>query len=150
LGNIHARRDWGHAKDYAEMQWLMLQQTKPDDYVVSTDKDYSVKFFSEQCCQFLKIKIKWKGKKNRESAHVVSFDRNICPALKTGMKIIQVDKKYFRPQEVNYLRGNSAKSRSKLKWKPKINFYQLVNEMISHDYNFYKNSFNKLTSTTNK
>jgi GDPmannose 4,6-dehydratase len=150
LGNIHARRDWGHAKDYAEMQWLMLQQTKPDDYVVSTDKDYSVKFFLEQCCRFLKIKIKWKGKKNRESAYVVSFDRNICPALKTGMKIIQVDKKYFRPQEVNYLRGNSAKSRSKLKWKPKINFYQLVNEMISHDYNFYKNSFNKLTSTTDK
>jgi len=140
LGNIHARRDWGHAKDYAEMQWLMLQQKKPDDYVISTDKQYSVKFFVEQCCRFLRIKIKWRGKKYNEAAQVINFDKNVCPALKIGMKIIKVDKKYFRPQEVNYLRGDSAKSRQKLKWKPKINFYQLVNEMMSYDYNFYKNS----------
>jgi GDPmannose 4,6-dehydratase len=140
LGNIHARRDWGHARDYAEMQWKILQQKNPDDYVISTDKEYSVKSFLELCCKFLSIKIYWRGKKYNETAYVKSFDMKICPGLKNNMKIVQVDQKYFRPQEVNYLRGNSAKSRKKLKWKPKTNIYQLVDEMMKCDYKICKES----------
>jgi GDPmannose 4,6-dehydratase len=138
LGNIHARRDWGHARDYAEMQWKILQQKNSDDYVISTDKEYSVKFFLELCCKFLSIKIYWRGSKYNESAYVKSFDKKICPGLKNNMKIVQVDQKYFRPQEVNYLRGNSAKSRKKLNWKPKTNIYQLVDEMMKFDYKILK------------
>jgi GDPmannose 4,6-dehydratase len=140
LGNIHSYRDWGHARDYAEMQWKILQQKNPEDFVISTDKEYSVKFFFEKCCKFLSIDIFWKGKKFNEAAYVKSFDSKICPGLKKNMKIMQIDKKYFRPQDVNYLRGNSKKSRRKLKWKPKTSVLQLINEMMKSDYTFYKNS----------
>ena len=133
LGNIHSCRDWGHAKDYAEMQWKMLQQKKPADYVIATGKEYSVKYFIEKCCKFLNLKIYWKGKGLNEAGYVKSYDKMSTPALKINQKIIQIDKSYFRPVDVNFLKGDAAKARRDLKWKPKTSFDQLVNEMMSED-----------------
>ena len=143
LGNIYALRDWGHAKDYAEMQWKILQQKKPEDYVIATGKQYSVKFFIELCCKILKIKIKWSGKGIKEAATVKGFDKKKYPRLKIGQKIIKIDKSYFRPNEVNYLKGDSTKAKKKLGWKPKININQLAIEMINHDYQFAKSLLKK-------
>jgi GDPmannose 4,6-dehydratase len=143
LGNIYALRDWGHAKDYAEMQWKILQQKKPDDYVIATGKQYSVKFFVELCCKFLKIKIKWMGSGLKEVAIVKDFNLKICPGLKIGQKIIKIDRKYFRPNEVYYLKGDSSKAKIKLGWKPKISINQLANEMIVSDYESTKKLFKK-------
>ena len=133
LGNIYSRRDWGHAKDYAEMQWRMLQQKKPKDYVIATGKEYSVKECIEKCCKFLNIKIYWKGKGLNEAGYVKSYDPILAPALKNSQKIIQIDKSYFRPVDVNFLKGDATKARKDLKWKPKISLDQLVNEMMSKD-----------------
>ena len=143
LGNIYALRDWGHAKDYAEMQWKMMQIKKPEDFVIATGKQYSVKFFIELCCKFLKIKIIWKGSGLREEAIVTQFDKNISPNLKLGQKIIKVDKRYFRPNEVDCLKGNASKAKKKLKWVPKINIFQLANEMIQSDYDLTKKLLKK-------
>jgi GDPmannose 4,6-dehydratase len=143
LGNIYALRDWGHAKDYAEMQWKILQQKKPDDYVIATGKQYSVKFFIELCCKFLKIKIKWIGSGLKEVAIVKNFNGKTCPGLKIGQKIIKIDRKYFRPNEVDYLKGDSSKAKIKLGWKPKISINQLANEMIISDYQSTKKLFKK-------
>tara|TARA_A100001015_G_scaffold321299_1_gene451316 strand:+ start:223 stop:1308 length:1086 start_codon:yes stop_codon:yes gene_type:complete len=139
MGNIYSLRDWGHAKDYAEMQWKMLQQKTPDDYVIATGKQYSVKYFIELCCKILKIKILWKGSGLNETAIVKNCDKNITPSIKLGQKIIKIDKKYFRPNEVNYLWGDSSKARKKLKWKARTNIYDLAKEMITSDYNLLKN-----------
>jgi GDPmannose 4,6-dehydratase len=133
LGNIYSCRDWGHAKDYAEMQWKILQQKKPADYVIATGKEYSVKYFIEKCCKFLNIKIYWKGRGLNEAGYVKSFDSMTTPALKINQKIIQIDKSYFRPVDVNFLKGDAAKARRDLKWKPKTSLDQLVNEMMSED-----------------
>ena len=139
LGNLYAYRDWGHAKDYAEMQWKMLQQKKPEDFVIATGKPYTVKFFVEACCKFLKINIAWAGKGINEIGYIKSFDKNKTPNLKRGDKIILIDKNYFRPNEVDYLRGDATKARKKLKWKAKINIYRLINEMMTHDQKLIKN-----------
>jgi GDPmannose 4,6-dehydratase len=138
LGNLYAYRDWGHAKDYAEMQWRMLQQKTPEDFVIATGRPHTVKFFVEECCKFLKINIAWSGKGINEKGFVKSFDKSITPHLKKGEKIISIDKEYFRPNEVNYLRGNAKKAEKKLKWKPKINIYQLIHEMMTEDHKFLK------------
>jgi GDPmannose 4,6-dehydratase len=143
LGNMYALRDWGHAKEYAEMQWKILQQKKPDDYVIATGKQYSVKFFVELCCKFLKIKIKWKGVGLKETAIVKNFDEKICPGLKIGQKIIKIDKKYFRPNEVDHLKGDASKARKKIGWIPKISINQLANEMIISDYELTKKLLKK-------
>ncbi len=138
LGNINSRRDWGHAKDYAEMQWKILQQKKPKDYVIATGKEYSVKEFIEKCCKFLNIKIYWKGKGLNEAGYVKSYDPTLAPALKNNQKIIQIDKSYFRPVDVNFLKGDATKARKDLKWKPRISLDQLVNEMMSEDLKVLK------------
>ncbi|MDC1070606.1 GDP-mannose 4,6-dehydratase [Candidatus Pelagibacter sp.] len=140
MGNIYSLRDWGHAKDYAEMQWKMLQQKKPDDYVIATGKQYSVKYFIELCCKILKINIFWKGTGLNEIGIVKNCDNKIAPFIKVGQKIIKIDKKYFRPNEVNHLWGDSSKARKKLKWKAKTNINELAQEMITSDYNLLKNS----------
>jgi GDPmannose 4,6-dehydratase len=127
IGNLYALRDWGHAKDYVEAQWLMLQQKKPEDFVIATGKQYSVKDFINVAAKRLNMNIKWSGKGLNE---VGIFE---------GKEIIKVDKRYFRPAEVNSLIGDSSKAISKLKWKPKINFKQLVNEMIDNDLKNAKN-----------
>jgi GDPmannose 4,6-dehydratase len=133
LGNIYSYRDWGHAKDYAEMQWKIMQQKKPEDYVIATGKEYSVKYFIEKCCKFLNIEIYWKGKGLNEAGYVKSYDQVSAPGLKINQKIIQIDKSYFRPVDVNFLKGDATKARKNLKWKPKTSFGQLVSEMMSED-----------------
>ena len=130
LGNLYALRDWGHAKDYVEAQWLMLQQKKPDDFVISTGKNYSVKQFINMCAKYLGIKLKWSGKGINTKAH----DQN-------GKCIIACSKKYYRPTEVDVLLGNSSKAKRILKWKPKISFQSLVKEMIDYDYNNLKKNY---------
>ena len=144
LGNIYSLRDWGHAKDYAEMQWKILQQKKPDDYVIATGKQYSVKFFVEECCKFFGIKIIWKGRGLKEAAYIREFDKKKFPKLFKNQKIVQVDAKYFRLNEVDHLKGDSKKAMNKLKWKPKYNIYQLVNEMMEKDFNLVKTELTKI------
>ena len=119
LGNLNSKRDWGHAKDYVEAMWKMLQKKTPDDYVISTGKQYSVKQFANIVLEELKIKFRWKGKSIKEKC----YDEN-------GKSIIECDPSYYRPLEVNTLLGDSSKARKKLKWKPKINIKTLVKEMV--------------------
>jgi GDPmannose 4,6-dehydratase len=125
LGNIYAVRDWGHAKDYVEMQWKILQQKKPDDYIIATGATCSVKEFINKCCKLLKIKIYWSGKKLNEYAYVIKNRKKVI--------LIKVDKSYFRPLEVDYLKGDSKKAFKKLKFKPKYNLNSLIKDMITSD-----------------
>ena len=121
LGNLYARRDWGHAKDYVVAMWKMLQQKKPKDYVISSGKQYSVKYFIYLVCQELGIKITWKGKGVNEKAYL------------NKKTIISVDKKYFRPAEVDSLLGDSSKAKKELKWSPKYDIYSLTKEMVNEE-----------------
>ncbi len=123
LGNLNAKRDWGHAKDYVNAMWLMLQQEKPEDIVIATGKQYSVKDFCELSFKELGIDILWSGKGVDEKG----IDN------KTGNTIIEVDTKYFRPTEVDSLVGNIVKAKKILNWKPKIKFKELVKEMVEYD-----------------
>ena len=132
LGNIYSKRDWGHAKDYVEAQWLILQNKIPDDFVIATGKQYSVKYFINLVAKELKMKITWKGKGINEKA----YDQN-------GKIIIECSKKYFRPTEVDTLLGNSNKAKKKLKWKPKISIKELVSEMVKKDYDMFSNDKKK-------
>jgi GDPmannose 4,6-dehydratase len=123
LGNLNAKRDWGHAKDYVEMQWLMLQQDEPEDFTISTGEQHSVREFIEVAANEIGIKIIWKGEGVRE----VGYD------AKTNNIIVRVDSKYFRPTEVETLLGDSEKAKNKLNWYPKISFQELVAEMMLSD-----------------
>lgn len=123
LGNLNALRDWGHAKDYCEAMYLMLQQEKPDDYVIATGKQYSVKEFVEVCAPFFGFNIMWVG----EGLTEVGIDKN------SGDIIVQVDPKYFRPTEVATLLGDPTKAKKVLNWEPKYNFNDLVTEMCLHE-----------------
>ena len=124
LGNLDARRDWGHAKDYVEAMWKMLQNKKPQDYVISTGKQYSVRNFVNLSLKELNIKYYWKGKGIKEKCY---DDKDNC--------IIECDKEYYRPLEVDTLLGDSSKARKELNWKPKYNINSLVEEMISIELN---------------
>ena len=139
LGNIYALRDWGHARDYVEMCWKVLQYKKSDDFVIATEKQYSVKFFVEKCFQYLGIKIFWAGKGVNEKAIIKEFDKKRFPNIKKGMIVVKIDKKYFRPNEVNNLIGNSTKAKKVLNWKPKVSIYELIAEMMEHDLSLYNN-----------
>lgn len=119
LGNLNAKRDWGHAKDFVEAMWLMLQQDEPDDYVIATGKQYSVKEFVEEAAPYFGMNIVWRGGGLNE----VGIDKN------TGRTIVRVDPKYFRPAEVETLLGDASKARKNLGWQPKISFEQLVEDM---------------------
>ena len=119
LGNLDAKRDWGHAKDFAEAMWLMLQQDKPDDYVIATGKQYSVKEFVEAAAPLFGMKIEWMG----EGLDEVGYDWN------TKRTIIKVDSRYFRPSEVESLLGDATKAKEKLGWEPKTTFKELVEDM---------------------
>ncbi|MDC0508370.1 GDP-mannose 4,6-dehydratase [Candidatus Pelagibacter ubique] len=121
LGNLDAMRDWGHAKDYVEVQWLMLQQKTPEDFVIATGQQYSVRDFVNIAAKELGYKIIWKGKGKNEKG------------LVDGKVIIKVDKNYFRPTEVETLLGDASKAKRKLGWEPKISFIKLVSEMVSED-----------------
>ena len=133
LGNLEAKRDWGHARDYVEMQWLMLQANKPDDYVISTGVHTSVRKFVEKSCKYIGVQLKWIGKGKSEKGVVTKVDKNKAPNIKNNQIIIRVDKRYYRPSEVNDLLGDSSKARRKLKWKPKINLNKLIAEMMQSD-----------------
>ena len=133
LGNIYAKRDWGHAKDYVEMCWKILQHKKPDDFVVATEKQYSVKFFIEKCFEFLNIKIKWYGKGLNEIARITSFNKDKFPNIKKNQVVIRINKTYFRPNEVENLIGNTSKVKKVFKWKPKIQINDLIKEMLESD-----------------
>jgi GDPmannose 4,6-dehydratase len=122
LGNMDAKRDWGHAKDYVEMQWLMLQQEKPEDFVIATGVQYSVRDFVDAAAKELGIAISWKG----EGVDEKGIDAN-------GKCIVAVDPRYFRPTEVETLLGDATKAKQKLGWTPKISFEQLVTEMVRTD-----------------
>ena len=134
VGNLEAMRDWGHAKDYVEMQWKILQQKKSDDFVIATGQQLSVRDFITKCARYLKIKIKWQGKKLNEKAVVLSCNKNITPYVKKGDTIVKVNKRYYRPSEVESLCGNSKKAKKILNWKPKYNIEKLISEMIDFDY----------------
>ena len=121
LGNLNALRDWGHARDYVEAMWLMLQQDKPDDYVIATGKMYSVRQFVEACAPYFDMDIMWIG----EGLDEVGIDK------KSGNVIIKVDPKYFRPAEVEQLLGDATKAKKELGWEPKTSFEQLVKEMCT-------------------
>ena len=121
LGNLNAKRDWGHAKDYVEMQWLMLQQNIPEDFVIATGTQHSVRDFVNIAGKELDMNISWKGKGLKEIG--------ICD----GKEIIKIDPRYFRPTEVETLLGDASKANKKLGWKPKITFKDLIKEMICED-----------------
>ena len=123
LGNLNSRRDWGHAKDYVKMQWLMLQQDKPEDYVIATGKQYSVRDFVNVAAKELGMEIHWKGVGLEEKGYLSSQDA----------PIVLVDPRYFRPTEVETLLGDPSKAREKLGWVPKISFEELVAEMVRED-----------------
>ena len=129
LGNLYSKRDWGHAKDYVEMQWRMLQQKKAEDFVIATGKQLSIKEFINKVCKKLGLKIHWSGKGIRENAKW------------KNKKIIEINKDFFRPGEVDQLRGNSFKAKKKLKWKPKYNLDDLIKEMINSEIETIKKSY---------
>ncbi len=133
LGNLDAKRDWGHAKDYIEAQWLMLQQDQAEDYVIATGKQYSVRQFVELAARGLGIELKWQGSAINERAIVCAISGNDAPNISVGDVIIQIDARYFRPTEVDTLLGDPSKAKNNLNWQPKISFTELVTEMVQSD-----------------
>ncbi|GIR03494.1 MAG: GDP-mannose 4,6-dehydratase [Pseudomonadota bacterium] len=132
LGNLDSKRDWGHAKDYVLMQWLMLQQKNPGDYVISTGKQFTVRYFVETCLKYLDIEIYWKGKGLNEVGIVKKAPLN-SEFIKKGQELIKIDKRYFRPSEVEDLLGNSKKAKLELGWTSKISLKEMIKEMMEHD-----------------
>jgi len=130
LGNLNARRDWGHAKDYTEMQWKILQQKKPEDYVIATGKAISVRDFINECCKYLNLKIIWVGKGLKEKAYLIQNGKKEL--------IIKIDKKYYRPLEIDYLKGDPKKAFRKLNYKLKHDLRALVKDMLDSDIEKYK------------
>jgi len=130
LGNLNARRDWGHAKDYTEMQWKILQQKKPEDYVIATGKAISVRDFINECCKYLNLKIIWVGKGLKEKAYLIQNGKKEL--------IIKIDKKYYRPLEIDYLKGDPKKAFRKLNYKLKHNLRALVKDMLDSDIEKHK------------
>ena len=126
LGNLYAKRDWGHAKDYVDAMWKMLQRKQPKDYVIATGKQYTVKEFVNMVCKELNIEIVWRGKKYNEKGYW-----NKKP-------IIEIDKKYYRPTEVESLKGNFSLAKKELGWKPKTNIKSLIKEMVAKENNTFK------------
>ncbi|WDE99137.1 GDP-mannose 4,6-dehydratase [Lentisphaera profundi] len=134
LGNMNALRDWGHAKDYVEMQWLMLQQETPDDFVIATGVQYSVRQFVDFAAKELGITIEWQGKDEQEIGIVINIEGDKAPGLSLGQKIVAVDPKYYRPTEVETLLGDPSKAKEKLGWEPVITLQEMVAEMVQVDY----------------
>lgn len=128
LGNMNAKRDWGHARDYVEMQWLMLQQDEPEDFAIATGRQYSVREFVEIAAAHVDMRIRWEGE---------GLDEKGIDA-KTGKVIVAVDPRYFRPTEVETLLGDATKAHEKLGWTPKITFEEMVQEMMQTDLELAK------------
>ena len=136
LGNLGAKRDWGHARDYVDAMWRILQQKKPDDFVIATGVQHSVREFVDAAAGELGITLRWTGKGKDECGVVANLARkgkSAAPGLKIGQTIVRVDARYFRPAEVESLLGDAAKARRQLKWKPRVAFRELVAEMARED-----------------
>jgi len=128
LGNLHAKRDWGYAKEYVEAMWKMLQKSKPDDYVIATGKTYSIKDFINIATKYLKMDVRWVGKGLNEKL-INNRDKKT---------IIKINPKFFRPAEVNILIGNPEKAKKELNWEPKTNINQLIKIMIDEEIKYYQ------------
>ena len=141
LGNLDAKRDWGHAKDFVRMQWMMLQQDNPEDFVIATGRQHSVRDFVELAAAELGIRIEWKGKGVDEVGAICDLESITVYGSRTikhdypkiGSEIIRIDPRYFRPTEVETLLGDPSKARKKLGWEPRISFDEMVREMVTHD-----------------
>ena len=133
MGNLDALRDWGHAKDYVRMQWMMLQQDAPDDFVIATGVQYSVRQFIEWSASELGVTLKFEGSGVDETVVVSSIVGNKAPALKVGDVIVRIDPRYFRPTEVETLLGDPTKAKEKLGWIPEISVQEMCAEMIDND-----------------
>ncbi|HJA76495.1 MAG TPA: GDP-mannose 4,6-dehydratase, partial [Candidatus Desulfovibrio gallistercoris] len=143
LGNLNARRDWGHARDYVEMQWLMLQQEQPEDFVIATGRQFSVRDFVDAAAAELGLRLDWRGEGLHETGVVAAVDADkaaqaaqgkpLRPAPQVGDVIVRVDPRYFRPAEVETLLGDPAKARERLGWRPRTTFEEMVREMARHD-----------------
>ena len=138
IGNLDALRDWGHARDYVEMQWLMLQQEDPEDFVIATGKQYSVRDFINATADCLNMKLDWRGQGANEKAYWLNRDTG-----DSSLPIIHIDQRYLRPAEVATLLGDATKAREKLGWKPKVTFDELVSEMVESDMTITKQEIKK-------
>jgi len=132
LGNLDARRDWGHARDFVRAQWMILQQPQPDDYVIATGAQHSVRDFFSMAARELGIDIEWEGKGQAEIGRIARIAAK-WPALKKGQAVARIDPRYFRPAEVDTLLGDATKARGRLGWAPEITFERLVAEMMQAD-----------------
>lgn len=133
MGNIDSLRDWGHAKDYVRMQWMMLQQDVAEDFVIATGVQHSVREFIAWSAQELGLTLEFSGTAENEIATVVAIEGNMAPALKVGDVIMRIDPRYYRPAEVETLLGNPAKAKAKLGWVPEITAREMCNEMVAED-----------------
>ena len=133
MGNIDALRDWGHAKDYVRMQWMMLQQNQPEDFVIATGVQFSVRQFIQWSAQELGIGLRFEGKGVDEKATVISIQGDNAPGLKVGDVVVQIDPRYFRPTEVETLLGDPTKAKQKLGWTPEITVQEMCAEMVRED-----------------
>jgi len=138
MGNIDSLRDWGHAKDYVKMQWLMLQQEKPEDFVIATGVQYTVRQFIAWSAEELGITLKFEGDGVDETGTVVSVRGDKAPAVKPGDVLVRIDPRYFRPSEVETLLGDPAKAKEKLGWTPEITVQEMCAEMVAEDLNTAK------------
>ena len=135
MGNLDSLRDWGHARDYVKMQWLMLQQEQPEDFVIATGVQHSVREFITMAANELGIKLRFEGTGVEEKGIIESIEGNKAPALKVGDVIVEVDPQYFRPAEVETLLGDPTNARVKLGWTPETTLNEMVKEMVEHDFN---------------
>ena len=134
MGNLDALRDWGHAKDYVRMQWMMLQQEVPKDYVIATGKQYSVREFIKWTANALGIGIGFKGKGLQEIGYVSNIKGQLAPGVEVGQEIVKIDARYFRPAEVETLLGDPTRAKVELGWEPKITAQEMCKEMVEHDH----------------
>jgi GDPmannose 4,6-dehydratase len=133
MGNMDALRDWGHAKDYVRMQWMMLQQSEPEDFVIATGVQYSVREFIQKSAKQLGITLQFEGDGVSEIARITQIDGNESPGVKVGDVIVRIDPRYFRPTEVETLLGDPTKAKEKLGWVPEITLDEMVQEMVAYD-----------------
>ncbi|WP_446808062.1 GDP-mannose 4,6-dehydratase [Methylomonas sp. 2BW1-5-20] len=133
MGNMDSLRDWGHAKDYVRMQWMMLQQEKPEDFVIATGVQYSVREFIELSAKELGVSIRWEGTGVEEKGYVDAIEGDTAPGIVVGQNIVAIDSRYFRPAEVETLLGDPSNAKNKLGWVPQITLQEMVAEMVAHD-----------------
>ena len=133
MGNLDALRDWGHAKDYVRMQWMMLQQEQPEDFVIATGVQFSVRQFIQWSAEELGVTLKFEGQGVNETAVVTAINGDKAPGLKVGDVVVKIDPRYFRPTEVETLLGDPAKAKAKLGWTPEITVQQMCTEMVATD-----------------